>query len=322
MKHYLKLCSLLLVLPALMAIYTPGDTTNKNMFSTTETYYGFNSSQDYSINVKNSGKGSVTIKTNIYNGENDGLVSTSTTYLVNSARSYSINLPFKNRLKAPGLRVEFVANLSKAESEYTISGMIYPYLKQSFNTKYFHQEPIEIKGTYLLIKDNIMYVDERFNFIDTLEYLSTDKYNAVCINEIKFLYDIGYDFSCEYIEYHIKDYQNVFPNLNKNNSEVVLKMKYLQNDNEISLDLDQALYVNQDTLEMSSSPLAGYGKTNKLYIPIGKEELFAENESYILLKNAGYSRSDFIIPFTFYFNKKYVGECYNSDFCISGGIKE
>lgn len=282
------------------------------------------SEQDYNYYLTlSNADGSVSVKTVTYNATtNAKLTSTSVTLSTLSNVNRYITLPFKNRLKSDGLRVELtLASLKQSMKSITISGTVFPYLKSIINTQYSREEPVELIGTFFLLKDNEIYTDEKFSFVDTVEYLSTGNRNNINFKEVKFLY-YEFPFQCESIEYHIKDYGNVYPNLEKTDNEIVLSMSFEQNNNEISLLLNEELYVNQDTLEMSSIPLADYVPTNELFIPVGCEESFGLNESYIVIKNAGYSLSDITMPFSFYYSKKYIGQCYDSDYCISGGVKE
>ena len=99
-------------------------------------------------------------------------------------------------------------------------------------------------------------------------------------------------------------------------------MRYVQNKQEIRLELEEPLYVNTETLDISSSELEGYIPSDTMYLPFGKEDLIVENDVYISITDAGYSLTDFIIPFSFYVRNKYIGECYESDYCVTGGVRQ
>ena len=95
-----------------------------------------------------------------------------------------------------------------------------------------------------------------------------------------------------------------------------------QNGADITFELDEKMYVNPTTLQMSSSRVKNYVETNELFVPVGKEDLLYLDDSYILIKEAGYSAVDIVLPFTFFFGKVLIGFCHESDFCLVGGIRE
>ena len=234
--------------------------------------------------------------------------------------NFNIDLPIKNRLKADGLKLEFIHSLDKEyENE---SAIIYPYQKQNINITAYRKEPLICHGNYLLIKDYKVFSDETFDFTNLNDYLSVSTNNKLDLSSIVFKYLSGSEFQAENITLNIRDYNNVFPNLKKNNNIISLKMKYHQIEDEVYLELDEELYVNSTSLDMSNNPMANYVVTDSFFIPANKEDEFLGDELYISMQNCGFSLNDYMLPFNFYFSKKYVGECYESDYCIHGGIKE
>ena len=235
---------------------------------------------------------------------------------------FNINLPIRNRLKSDGLRLEFVHSLSALNTLPVENGVIYPYQKQYINISAHKDEPFVFQGNYLLIKDYKVYTDEQFDFNNLNEYLSVTRDNKLELSNISFKYSSPTEFQSSGVTLNIRDYNNVFPNLKKNGNIISLKMKYTQNEDEINLQLDEQLYVNNDNFDMSTSKLANYTETDAIYIPTNKEDDLLDNDIFITMLDCGYSAVDFTIPFNFYYSKKYIGECYDSDYCIHGGIKE
>ena len=234
---------------------------------------------------------------------------------------FDIALPIKNRLRTDGLRIAFEHYLKK-EIYYSDEAIIYPYQKKYVNISGFRKEPYISKGNYLKIVDHKVYTDEVFNFTNLNEFLTVETNNKLDFSSVVFKYDSFDPFFCNHITLHIKDHNNVFPYLQTSNQMVTLKMKYTQIEDDIYLDLDEQLYVNKYTLEMARDPMSNFIETNSLFIPSNKEDEFMGDEVEIKLFDIGYSEVDFTMPFNFYFSKKYVGECYESDYCIHGGIKE
>ena len=256
----------------------------------------------------------------MYNAETDAKVYTKS-YL-NPASNFDIALPIKNRVKASGLRIQIDRYIA-GNLRNTSSGVIYPYKKNYINITSYRNEPYISRGNYFAISTTNVKTDEEFDFTDINEYLSTETNNILDLSQIQFRYTaFGSTFTCGDIYFNIVDYNNVFPHLNKVNNVISLKMKATQNLSKVSLSLDTQLYVNSNTLEMYLYESLDCVSTCDLYIPAGKEEDFINDDIYISIRDAGYSQTDFTIPFNYYYSKKYFGECYDSDYCIHGGIRE
>lgn len=234
---------------------------------------------------------------------------------------FDISLPIKNRLRMDGLRITFEHSLKSEIYEFE-EAIIYPYQKQYVNISGYRKEPYTAKGNCLKIVDYKVYTDEMFNFTNLNEYLTVESNNRLDFSSVVFKYDSPDPFSCSHITLNIKDYNNVFPYLQSNNQMVTLKMKYTQIGDDVYLDLDEKLYVNKYTLEVARDPMSNFVETNNLFIPTNKEDDFMGDEVEIKMLDVGYSELDFTMPFNFYFSKKYIGECYESDYCVHGGIKE
>ena len=235
--------------------------------------------------------------------------------------NFDLVLPFKDYLTPNGLKVELVYKNSKNVLE-TQMVTVYPYSKKSINVTAYKKEDYVDKGNYIQILEMKMFSDETYSFKDLNEYIALGENSKLELNSICFTYDSPFNFACSEVYLKIKDYQNVFPNLQDENKDVILRMKYTQNNKIISLSLNEDLYVNQDTLEMSRVKLPNTVKTNDIFVSLGKEELLYDDDISINIKNAGVSYTDFYMPFSYYLNKKYVGQCYESDYCITGGIKQ
>ena len=268
--------------------------------------------------------GLYSVNTLIYNAANDSLLYSKSYNAMSSQtnRKITVDFPIKNRLKSDGLRIEFDYCMRTNTPYQTSSGVIYPYQKQYINVAAYRREPFICRGNYFAVGDNEIYTDEEYDFSNLNEYLSVSQNSKIDLSNIKFKYTAYGDYSCDKAILYIKDYNNVFPNLRKVDGVIPLSMKYIQNEDEISLEFDETLYVNLDTLDMSSTMMANYVETDSIFVPINKESILSGDDIYILLENSGYSEVNFTIPFDFYYSKKYIGECYESDYCIHGGVKE
>ena len=155
-----------------------------------------------------------------------------------------------------------------------------------------------------------------------LAYLSVNTNNSLDLSQLTFKYNGFGEYLSGNIYLNIRDYKNVFPYLSKVDNVVSIRMKKEQINDEISLSLNETMYVNKDTLEMYQNSTSNVIETTDLFVPIGKEADLLDDDIFISIVDSGHSQADFTIPFNFYYNKRYFGECYESDYCIHGGIKE
>lgn len=309
------------VLPLIAGGVNPNNTFNINGNEFITCITG-DQNYDYELSVVTPG-GLLIVNTRIYNARTLSLVSSDSQNIntkSGEAKSVYITLPLYGRVKSDGVKIEL--NFVYNKQQITTTGIIYPYVKPNFNAKFYHQSRLELSNIFFKVTNTEIVTGEWFNFIDTLEFLSVGDRSNLDFSEISFRYPSSLAFRYDYAEFHIKDYNNIYPNLIKVNQEVVVRMKCSQKGSLITFSPNDNLYVNKDTLEMASFPKANYVATNEIYVPLGRLEDFAEDECYILLRNAGYSYSDITIPFTFFYDKNFIGECYMSDYCIVGGVLE
>lgn len=83
--------------------------------------------------------------------------------------------------------------------------------------------------------------------------------------------------------------------------------------------LQDPLYVNQNTLEMSKTPMDGYVKTKHFYFP-RNEKIYEETfECSIVLTDFDVDDNKFVSYFRYKSQLNILGDCRNSEFCIVRG---
>ena len=258
----------------------------------------------------------------LYNHATNALLFSNTfdDYVEKTGTTFTVDYPLRYKLTSNGLRFEF--EITYSNKDYVFSGVVYPYVSKTINALQYKDSSYVTENAFIKVETNKVITGETFNFDNYNEYLSKNDDNSIDFSTVKFNYPEKYDFNYLKAEYHIVDYNNVYPNLRHENGEVVLNLNCVKNNTEISFELNDELYVKKDTLEMASTKLRRYVRTDKLFIPINKQELLEENDSYILIKEAGYSCINIKLPLSYYFDKKIVGLCYESDYCISGVVRE
>ena len=282
----------------------------------------FTGLENLTFPIKYSGKFFSSNKTtfNLYNASTTAKLYTKT-YNSSFTGEVNLDLPIKGRLKTAGLKIEILTYLNST-LKHSCSGVIYPYKKEYFNINAYRNETIEIKGNYLSLNNYQFFTDESYDFTEINDYLSVKTNSILDLSNIYFKYTGFGEYTSGDIYLNIRDYKNVFPHLNKVNDVISLKMNKVVENNLVTLYLDEEMYVKEDTLEMYSSNNPHTTLTKDLYIPSGKEEELVDDDIYISISNSGYSGSEFTIPFSFYYINKYFGECYESDYCIFGGVKQ
>ena len=257
----------------------------------------------------------------VYNNLTDALVYTKTyTTSVVAKNTYSLQMviPTKNRLTEDGLKLEIQYTLNS--DTYTTTGVIYPYESKSIAVNR-QNLIITNKGVLFKIRSRVIVTDETLDFTDFPEYLSLKSGNAIDFSNLTFGIDKNIGFSCGNIGLLIKDNTKVYPNL-VTGSKVTLHCDYIVNESEVTIYLNEQMYVKPDTLEMSKTKLNGMVPTTELFVPVGKEELLTTDDFRLVITNAGYSEATINIPLNFFYSKKVIGQCFDSEYCISGGIRE
>ena len=242
-------------------------------------------------------------------------------YVGKKGQTFTVDYPIRYKLTSNGLRFEYEITYG-SNKPVTRSGVVYPYLKKTINALQYKDNNYVTENAFIKVDATKVVTGETFNFDNYNEYLAKNNDNSIDFSSVKFYYPQNYAFTYLKAEYHIKDYNNIYPNLRHIDNEVVIDMICTCVDSEITFSIKEEMYVKEDTLEMSTSKLPGYIKTDKLFIPVDKQKLAERNDSYILVNEAGYSAVDIILPLSFYFDKKIIGLCYESDYCFSGGIRE
>lgn len=321
MKSTKKVVLLTLVTPLLLSagVDVYGYTVSGNIIScpTAE------ADQTMTLEINSGLAGTFLLNLSAYNNITDALTyyDTYTTRVERNTDTYlDVLIPLKNRINGSGIRIEFETRLTgKAR---VIAGVLYPYVKQTINVKNYRHDPFIYRNVLLKYTDKGFLTDETFDFTDLNEYLAIEEGNILDLSNITFNYDERIGFESGDIKLHIMDYANVYTELPKTNNEITFKMKKTVENGVVKLELNQKLYVNERTLQLSRFIRQGYVATNNIYVPIGMEELFENDEIYISIENAGWSNTDIIMPFTYYYSNRQLGQCYESDYCITGGIRE
>lgn len=173
------------------------------------------------------------------------------------------------------------------------------------------------------VLDNTLVNQESYNFKDTNEFLSLDAQSRIDLSELSFTYTPSNYYSVKEAFLEIIDYQNIYPNLTKVDGDKTIRIPLtaVNVNSNVRFELNNTMYVNQSSLDMSSTPREGYIETSSLYVPFAKQMKMCDNEVKVVLHESGFDLAEITIPMTFVIDRNTFGFCSDSDYCIHGGVR-
>jgi len=312
----MKSTSKLLFIPftALLTVSASPITGTYTYFS--DTIIGpFDDSRDFVMRIRSAENAITRGSLKTYNATNGALYGEDI-FSVSNTFDYEITFFARGRVGVDGLK--YVLYLGKATYTFYID----PIVSLEVNANAHKNDLVTFDNCCIGLQNSRKISSETFSFKDTLDYVTIDDSNALEIDEISVSYNHGdylYYTSC-YLE--VNDYIGVYNKfLSKEGFKVIFPLDIVATSNSISFVPNTKMYVNNKTMEMSDYSVAGYKKTNQIYIPIGKEKEFESNELKIVIEDCGFSKSKIVIPLSFFSLHKLFGACYESEYCITGGVK-
>jgi hypothetical protein len=309
----------LLALPmlSLMAL-SIGPSQPKFMFISTKEVYGpFTDSENTNIYFEVLPVlSTVSANIDVYNNKTNAFL---------FSRAFTLKMPFdeyfrfdtKGRITSSGLRVEM--SFTNGVTTLDKSLVLYPPKR---NKVVASNNKVSFDGCLLNITNNNFLTTEEYDFTPINSFISSDNENKIDVSETFFKYSPAntFKYSSAYLE--ITDYENIYPEVLGSNKQRKVPLKVNEKDGEISFEIESQMYVNYNTLEMSSFKENGYSKTNSFFVPMGKEEALSKNDFKIVIVEAGFNLNTIEIPLEYFNFSKVFGSCGESDYCIHGGIKE
>ena len=310
----------LLSLPALsLIVMSAGITPIRLIYVSTNEIYGpFDSDRNTDIYFSVTPiLSAIDVTVDVYNNKNDSFL---------FSRSIKLKQPFdqclhldtKGRITSSGIRLEI-----KFESGMTFlltkSLVLYPPKR---NTLIASNNIVSFTNCLFNIERNTFITDEEYDFTPVNSFISSDNENKIDVSETTFKYSLPDAFKCTKAELQIIDYENIYPNISSSDNIKRIPLDVNVNSKDVFFSLNSGMYVNHNTLEMSSDYIFGYTQTNSFFVPIGKENDLSKNEIKIVLYESGFNLNTIEIPLEYFNISKVFGSCGESDYCIHGGIKE
>ena len=142
-------------------------------------------------------------------------------------------------------------------------------------------------------------------------------YHKIDLNDFTILYDKldAQYFSCS-PALVINNYNNVFDDVEGANDSVTFYLKLKSQKIGYSFELRDDLYVNRETLRLSSTPKEGYVKTKYIYLPINEMVNQGKYDCNFVITDFGIDKDMVFHNFELRALRNTFGDCSNSKYCI------
>ncbi len=256
-----------------------------------------------------------------YLASNDQLLFDKQSRITSRRREAPFSIDLYSYLTSSGLKLEFTfSHINEPNETRTIT--LFPnYQSQTIHANLQKDKAVTIDNVCFGMVSNRLFKSESLDFTNLNEYFTKNNGGQIDISEVHFEYSVSNAFRYGNAYLEITDYQNLFPHIGGSLLKLI-PISIMQQSHLISFSINSGMYVNNVTHDMSDTPIDGYVETDYFYIPMNKEKDFIKNDFRIVINDAGFSHSEIYIPLIFYNDSQSLGFCYDSDFCISGGIRE
>ena len=197
-----------------------------------------------------------------------------------------------------------------------IDGHLYNKKEESVNIN-------EVSGD--LIYDKCLYLSdnkatETFNFDNYSSILEIEHYYRLDISSLSFRYNFIKPFKMKEAYLMFVDEYNLFPYLNEEDGKKKVALKAIEKNKVVTLGYE-TLYVEPDSLSMSSTKKSGYIETNYLYLPKNQLSKLQGMSLFIFAKELGVSSLSFVFSCSMNISHLLLGPCNLAEYCVVGGVE-
>ena len=197
-----------------------------------------------------------------------------------------------------------------------IDGHLYTKLNSEISIDDIPREYVLDRSLYLASGD----ISERYNFSNYSHLIDIPYYYRLDISSLSFIYKCYKAFSYKDAYLFFNDSNNLFPYIESNDSNKVIPLKAKDNNGTISFTCS-SLYVNKETLMMSSKARAGYIESSYFYLPKNKISKLQGLNLNINVNEMGINKISYTYSFEISFDSLLLGPCNESMYCIVGGVE-
>lgn len=183
-----------------------------------------------------------------------------------------------------------------------------------------NSETIKSDSELIVVKNDGSYTTRKLSYafsgFDGLYIPSY--YHKIDLSDYQLVIDINDApyFSCN-PSLVIKNYNNIFEDIEGANETATFNLKVKRQKIFYTFELANDLYVNRETLRLSSTPKEGYVKTRHIYFPINDMQNQDKYECYFALRDFGIDHDLLIHNFELRALRNTFGDCSNSKYCIT-----
>lgn len=164
-----------------------------------------------------------------------------------------------------------------------------------------------------------VYSGDKLLFKNYTPYFTNDVYHRLRLDQFTFTLDTLDDsFSHGESSMTILSKNELFPKYPIG----IVYTKLTKNGSKIDISFQNILYVEPKQLTMSFVPLPGYKSTKYFYLPVNKMDEIYGMELAFEIKNIGYNKTTIRWNMTYEPTTHKVGNCYDSEYCVVGGVKK
>ena len=161
---------------------------------------------------------------------------------------------------------------------------------------------------------------ETFDFTKIGDYVDNDAYYRLDIGKNYFYYEGSSGFAYLDAKLRFNDEENLFPHFtHQSNKDIIIPLKLIKNNTQISFAFKNKFYVNKRTLDISDTYISNYVLTSDFYLPINGLNKFNGKTLYFDLNGLAADDINTSISIKYQVNSNVVGVCADGDYCVEGG---
>ena len=251
-----------------------------------------------------------------------------TLYLVNDI--YSAKPIVTDTITEPGQHTytyknEFTRTKNKIYFEYKRNGKV--YTSPQINRNLQSSSVFYIKNNEDIVSENtVAYLNSNLAWEE--RHVTYSFYNFDGLYVPKFYHKIAvgdFEVICDYL-YHpfidgqytltLRNVNHVFDDIDGASETVTFELNLLEEEENYFFALKKKIYVNRETLMLSSTYKVGYVQTSYIYLPRNAMQLQSEYKPRFIFRNFGVDKTTFVHDFEMKATKNIFGDCSNSQYCI------
>lgn len=230
-----------------------------------------------------------------------------------------IKLLTENHLDENGMHIEFFFRDTNGNIAVSQKAVIYPYIPVRINPN--HLEDYYMHGSYIWFNESLVVSEDIFVFPESMDMFLSPSYFKLDLEQFTFGYVSIKELTYASCYLRIKNVASCFKNLLEYSSdELLIPLRLEIKDYIVSLIFKNSYYVDPQTLLMSNYPQQGYYYSNYFFFPKNyKDEINRQIYTFEINDFSECHRS-FIWRCEYSIDQNLIGDCFNSDFCITGDI--